>query len=85
MLSPPREQALLLLYLKGYNRKKMCKAVVNIETGLVFESGATAARWCGLKDRGSITRAVKTGKQGGRHPETQQPLHWRYAEEGGEL
>lgn len=66
-------------------RKKMCKAVMNIETGLVFESGAAAARWCGLKDRGSITKAVKTGKQGGKHPETQQPLHWRYAEEGGEL
>lgn len=65
-------------------RKKMCKAVLNIETGLIFESGAAASRWCNI-DRSTITKAIKSGKQGGRHPETNQPLHWRYAEEGGEL
>lgn len=65
-------------------RKKMCKAVINIETGLVFESGAAAGRWCGI-DRSCITRALKSGKASGKHPETKEPLHWRYAKEGGEL
>lgn len=60
-------------------RAKMCKAVVNIETGIVFESAAEAARWCGLKDRGSITRAVKgQSKTSGKHPDTGEPLHWKY-------
>ena len=65
-------------------RKKICKSVVNIETGLIFESGAAAGRWCGV-DRSTITKALKSGKQGGKHPDTQQPLHWRYAKEGGEI
>ena len=65
-------------------RKKICKAVINIETGLLFESSAAAARWCGI-DRSNISRAIKNNKATGKHPETGEPLHWRYAEEGGEL
>ena len=66
-------------------RKKMCKSVINIETGLYFESGAAAARWCKV-DRSTITKALKTGRQGGVHPQTKKPLHWKYAvEEGGDL
>lgn len=64
-------------------RKKICKAVINIETKKQFESGAAAARWCNV-DRSTITKALKTGRQGGVHPETKIPLHWIYAE-GGEL
>lgn len=65
-------------------RKKMCKAVINIETGLEFESGTAAARWCGV-DRSTITKALKTGKQGGKHPDTKKPLHWQYVQKGGEI
>lgn len=61
-------------------RKKICKAVINIETGLVFESAAAAERWCNLS-RGGVTRAVRKQTQGGRHPDTNIPLHWRYANE----
>ena len=65
-------------------RKKMCKGVINIETGLFFESGAAASRQCNV-NRSTITKALKSGKQGGVHPETKVPLHWRYATEGSEL
>jgi group I intron endonuclease len=65
-------------------RKKMCKSVINIETGQEFESGAAAARWCGV-DRSTITKGLKNNKSAGKHPETGIPLHWRYAMEGGDI
>jgi len=61
-------------------RKKMCRAVINVETGLEFESGAAAGRWCNI-DRSCITRALKSGRSSGKHPETGEPLHWKYKEE----
>lgn len=65
-------------------KEKMCKAVINIETGLEFESGADAARWCDI-DRSGITKALKNGKTAGKHPKTKVPLHGRYAERGGDF
>lgn len=62
-------------------RKKICKEIRNIETGLVFESAAAAARWCGLADRSSITKHLtQHTKSAGKHPETKEPLHWEYIE-----
>ena len=65
-------------------RKKMCKGVINIETGQYFESGVAAGRQCGV-DRSTITKALKNGRTAGKHPETKEPLHWRYATEGSDL
>ena len=66
-------------------RKKICKAVRNIETGLVFQSAAQAARWCGLADRSSITKYLtQSTRSAGKHPETKEPLHWEYVKEGGD-
>ena len=64
-------------------RKKMCKPVINIETGLKFESASAAERWCGLS-HGCVTKAVRGTGRAGRHPESGEILHWRYAEEGGD-
>ena len=66
-------------------RKKICKKIQNIQTGLIFQSAAAAARWCGLADRSSITKYLtKHTKSAGKHPETKIPLHWKYVEEGGD-
>lgn len=63
-------------------RKKMCKAIKNVETGLIFESAAAAARWCGLADRSSITKYLtQHTRSAGKHPETKIPLHWEYVNE----
>lgn len=63
-------------------RKKMCKSIRNVETGLIFQSAAAAARWCGLADRSSITKHLtQHTKSAGKHPETKVPLHWQYVEE----
>lgn len=60
-------------------RKKICKKVRNVETGLIFESAAAAARWCGLADRSSITKHLtQHTKSAGKHPESKIPLHWEY-------
>lgn len=63
-------------------RKKICKKIRNIETGLVFESAAAAARWCGLADRSSITKYLtQHTKSAGKHPDSKIPLHWEYVNE----
>ena len=60
-------------------REKICKKVKNIETGLIFESAAAAARWCGLADRSSITKHLtQHTKSAGKHPDLKIPLHWEY-------
>lgn len=62
-------------------RKKICKPVQCIETKEILESAAAAARWCGLADRSGITKYLKGQRNyAGRHPETNEKLHWKYME-----
>lgn len=55
------------------------KAVINIETGLVFSTIKNAAEWAGLKTQGTIGECCK-GKRNtsGIHPETGEKLHWKF-------
>jgi group I intron endonuclease len=58
------------------------KAVVCVETEEYFETVRQAAKWCGLK-AASMIGQVCLGKRNvaGRHPETGEKLHWKYAED----
>lgn len=59
------------------------KAVVNIETGLIFTTITEASKWAGLKSLSCIgANCVGRTKSAGIHPETGERLHWRYAIEG---
>lgn len=61
------------------------KKVVNIETGRIFDTIKDASIWAGLKNVSTIGECCKGHrKTSGKHPETGEPLHWRYAEKGGE-
>lgn len=57
------------------------KSVQCIETGENFNCMMDAARWCGLKLSCSIGQCcMGKVKSAGKHPDTKQPLHWRYIE-----
>ena len=63
---------------KGANNPS-AKSVICIETGEVFNTMKDACAWCGLKYATTIIKACKNSdKTAGRHPDTQQKLHWRY-------
>ena len=51
---------------------KQAKAVMNVETGIVYQSGMLAAKSTGLKSSGGITLCCQ-GKQ-----ETAGGFHWKY-------
>ena len=55
------------------------KAVINLETGLNFSTIKEASEWAGLNSVSGIGQCCK-GKQksAGKHPITQEPLHWKY-------
>lgn len=55
------------------------KAVINIETGLIFDTIKEASEWAGLNSVSGIGQCCK-GKQksSGKHPISQAPLHWKY-------
>lgn len=57
------------------------KLVCCIETGQIFPSTVTAAKWCGLKSKSNI-RDCCAGivKSAGKHPITGEKLHWKYIE-----
>lgn len=64
-------------------RKKKCKQVICTDTGEVFESIRAAAAYAGVKDN-TLCMALKSAShKSGKHPETGEPLHWRYYEEVG--
>lgn len=57
-------------------------SVICLNTKEIFNSLSDAILWCGLSSSGSISDVCK-GKRsyGGRHPETNEPLHWMYYED----
>lgn len=60
--------------------KKRSKPVYCIELDRVFESGAAAARELGMSN-GNLSYHLSGHKKScGTHPETKQPLHWRFVE-----
>lgn len=66
---------------KQTSHRGVPKKVINIETGLIFNSMTEAAKWCGLADGGRIPQSCKNPKISvGKHPENGQPLHWRFVE-----
>ena len=58
------------------------KLVRCIETGQIFHSTREAADWCGLKSCSPIKDylAGRGYKSAGKHPETNEKLHWEYIE-----
>ena len=49
---------------------------------MIFNSLAEAAKYYNLANSSSITNAIKgIRKSAGKHPETKNPLHWKYLEE----
>ena len=60
------------------------KRVKNLETDIIFDTIKEASEWCGLKSVSGIGQCCR-GKRNisGRHPITNQPLHWEYYK-GGE-
>ena len=69
------------------NRKahlgKGCVPVICLNTMQVFKTATEASKWCGLKSSTSITECcakAKTNKRksAGKHPITNEKLHWMY-------
>lgn len=58
------------------------KAVICLETKEVFNTLKDGAKWCGLKAHHSISMCCnKKRKTAGKHPITNEPLHWMYYDE----
>lgn len=69
-------------YPKRLNKTRNKKSVVCVETSQIFESLSAAAVWGGLsKDSASNIKANIMGSKpsAGKHPETGQPLHWKWS------
>lgn len=58
------------------------KKVVNIETNKIFNTIKEASQWAGLNSVSGIGQCCK-GKQktAGKHPDTNEPLHWKYIDD----
>lgn len=63
-----------------YRKRKHNVAIKCINCDMVFQSAKEASEWCGLKSRSWIYLCCK-GKAitAGKHPETGEPLRWKYA------
>lgn len=56
-----------------------CKKVQCIETNQIFNSLSDAAKWCGLKGPSNISVYLRgKSKSAGRHPITNEKLHWKF-------
>lgn len=57
--------------------KKIKQPIQCIETGEIFESLAAAAKWCGIRSLSSFGNYFRgESKSCGRHPITNEKLHW---------
>ena len=76
----------ILNKIKSIRRTQNGKSVICLETLQIFDSMMTAIQWCNLKSITSISECC-TGQAsyGGRHPETNEPLHWMFYEDYKEL
>lgn len=55
------------------------KKIKCINTNHIFNSAQEASEWCGVKNKDSIAKAARGKvKSSGRHPETEEKLHWEY-------
>ena len=65
----------------GKNHPKS-KKIKCIETGEIFDTATSAAKWCNLKSRSSMTICCNSegNRTAGKHPLTGIPLHWEYVE-----
>lgn len=55
------------------------KGVINLETGKIFTTIKEASQWAGLKSVSGIGECCKgRQKSAGKHPDTGEPLHWKY-------
>ena len=55
------------------------KAVINLETGLSFSTIKEASKWAGLNSVSGIGQCCRGQRNtSGKHPITQEPLHWKY-------
>lgn len=69
---------------KDRNKHKERIKVICLNNNMVFNNLSIAAEWSGLKKPTSISRCCrKMQKTAGKHPETGEPLRWKYLEEGG--
>ena len=63
---------------QGQNSRKKVQCINN---EMIFNSLVEAANWCGLKNTSGITNMIKGRKNtAGKHPETKEPLKWKYIE-----
>ena len=60
--------------------KKMCKPIQCIETGEIFPSRKEAAEWANMKSSRISDYLAGRKKSAGRHPETNELLHWKEIE-----
>lgn len=69
------------------SKKAKKTPVICINTGEIFESQKMAGQWCGIK--GKPTKIGECGrgkrKHAGKHPITQEPLAWKFVEQGSDL
>ena len=57
------------------------RAVMCVETGMIFESMSLAAKWCHLKNSPMIGQVcLGKRKSAGKHPITGEKLHWKYVD-----
>lgn len=63
------------------DKNSNAKSVKNLETNKIFTTIKEAAEWAGLKSVSGIGQCCR-GKQktAGRHPETNEPLHWVFCQ-----
>lgn len=60
--------------------KKLRKPIQCIETGVIFSSRTEAAEWANIKSSRISDYLAGRKKSAGRHPETNELLHWREVE-----
>jgi len=61
------------------NRVYKSKKVECLNNGMIFDSTKDAMSWCGLTSTSGISNACIGGcKHAGKHPETNEPLKWKY-------
>ena len=66
-----------------YIKKKTSKPIICINNNMYFDSIRDAIKWCGMDEKQApcFTKALKNSERAcGKHPETLEPLYWKYAD-----
>ena len=57
-----------------------CRPVICLTNGLCFKSVKDASIWCGTSNQSGISKVCRNlANTAGKHPETGEPLRWKYA------